>query len=145
MDVDGGQPEPPASSSEDGEVLIVDESINEFGPQDQQMDQGVHEDASMADAEAYNYATIHSPPEDEYYLPPPGDEQMTEEERRNRTLAFFNRLMEGNRLTLIKQLFVSSEFFRNTLLDHSIETNAAINAEKFAALQVKFCLIIVSS
>ena len=145
MDVDGGQPEPPSSSREDGEnELTVDESANEGGSQDL-MDQGRHEDANMADAEAYNYATIHSPPEDEYYLPPPGDEQMTEEERRNRTLAFFNRLMEGNRLSLIKQLFVSSEFFRNTLLDHSIETNAAINAEKFAALQVKFYLIIVSS
>jgi hypothetical protein len=57
MDVDGGQPEPPASSSEDGENLIVDESTNEIGPQDQ-MDQGVHEDANMADAEAYNYATF---------------------------------------------------------------------------------------
>ena len=135
MDIDGGQPEPPASSSEDGENLTVDESINEIGPQDQ-MDQGDHEDASMAD-DGYNYVAIESPNEADYFLPPPGGEEISEEERRNRTLAYFNRLMEGNRLTLIKQLFVSSEFFRNTLLDHSIETNAAINAEKLAAVQVK--------
>jgi hypothetical protein len=135
MDIDGGQPEPPASSSEDGENLIVDESTNEIGPQDQ-MDQGDHEDANMAD-DGYDYVAIESPNESDYFLPPPGDEEISEEERRNRTLAYFNRLMEGNRLTLIKQLFVSSEFFRNTLLDHSIETNAAINAEKLAAVQVK--------